>query len=73
MFSQGERRCHGTEYSCNCSARSNELLMKYLLQMQLISQATARWNTLEYQSISDMSVVMIWTTMDLWKPNKSYC
>jgi hypothetical protein len=25
MFSQGERRFHGTEYSCNCSARSNKL------------------------------------------------
>jgi hypothetical protein len=73
MFSQGERRFHGTEYSCNCSARSNELLMKYFLQMYLISQATARWNTLEYQSISDMSVAMIWKTMDRWKPNKSYC
>jgi hypothetical protein len=59
MFSPGERRFHGTEYSCNCSARSNELLMKYFLQMQLISQTTARWNTLEYQSISDMSVAMI--------------
>jgi hypothetical protein len=67
MFSQGERRFHGTEYSCNCSARSNELLVKYFLQ------ATTRWNTLEYQSISDMSVPMIWTTMDRWKPNKSYC
>jgi hypothetical protein len=33
MFSQGERRFHGTEYSCNCSARSNEQLMKYFLQM----------------------------------------
>jgi hypothetical protein len=29
MFSQAERRFHGTEYSCNCSARSNKLLMKY--------------------------------------------
>jgi hypothetical protein len=25
MISQGEGRFHGTEYSCNCSARSNEL------------------------------------------------
>jgi hypothetical protein len=33
MFSHGERRFHDTEYSCNCSARSNELLMKYFLQM----------------------------------------
>jgi hypothetical protein len=33
MLSQGERRFHGTKYSCNCSARSNELLMKYFLQM----------------------------------------
>jgi hypothetical protein len=73
MFSQGERRFHGTEYSCNYSACSNELLMKYFLQMKLISQATACWNALEYQSISDISVAMIWTTMDLWKPNKSYC
>jgi hypothetical protein len=64
MLSQGERRFHATEYSFNCSARSNELLMKYFLQMLLISQATARWNTLEYQSISDMSIAMICTTMD---------
>jgi hypothetical protein len=27
MFSQGERRFHGTEYSCNFSARTNELLI----------------------------------------------
>jgi hypothetical protein len=33
MFSQGERRFRGTEYSCNCSARSNELLIKYFPQM----------------------------------------
>jgi hypothetical protein len=25
MFSRDERRFHGTEYSCNCSARSNKL------------------------------------------------
>jgi hypothetical protein len=33
MFSQGERRFHGTEYSYNCSGRSNELLLKYFLQI----------------------------------------
>jgi hypothetical protein len=50
MFSQGERRFHGTEYSCNCSARSNELLMKYFRNLfPRQRRAGTRWNIRVYR------------------------